>query len=42
MFATPDLCDAHPSQVRVMEPILRSFVYADANGVVVSSVELSV
>lgn len=25
MFATPDLCDAHPSQVRVMEPILRSF-----------------
>lgn len=25
MFTTPDLCDAHPDDVRVLEPILRTF-----------------
>jgi regulator of ribonuclease activity A len=25
VFTTPDLCDAHPDDVRVLEPILRTF-----------------
>ncbi|MCU1678325.1 MAG: ribonuclease regulator protein RraA [Frankiales bacterium] len=25
MFSTPDLCDAHPDDVHVLEPILRTF-----------------
>lgn len=25
MFTTPDLCDAHPDEVRVLAPILRTF-----------------
>ncbi len=25
MFTTPDLCDDHPDQVRVLEPLLRTF-----------------
>ena len=52
-YVTPDLCDAYPELVRVVEPMFNNFsgvdyfggvtfnpgeyVYADNNGVIVSS-----